>query len=492
MIFGRIPDEQRQANAEHAAETVLYRENVELREQTRDLEKQLSIVESFSDAEAELFGLFNEYLHSVAYLTLSSEAKATWHPVFKEALAQLLGDDAHDEIDRIIDTSTFGALLEHMATASPSVQATIDMLADEVLHKAQAETEEQVIRRQVAKAENDAILQAPARAEEMYQSFQSTPEGRRIYNEALQRKLGELATAEPGEIARRLQHQAYLDAEQSHLDQEARKLAHVVMLERARESFSTKGIDLRELPVGTEVTIWLGTEKQHEDFRRQILEAQRNGYDDDDSEWVAGLLVHSRKLKAVTTNDAFGGLDIHEDFIDAAPDSGQVVEERPYNLGRYLEALSDFDPGRTVLASGDRKKKAPKVDDVTSLEGRHVLGLSRKGYANERQRLEQLIVAGKPLAFDGDPRNPEHKSTSTVVVNVALDGEQVIEFEQEVTQSQRRRQMPEELKEWLRGVDRPVQGNERLVSIGGKMFVVQDEGVNRDEDDHGRRRRYRW
>ena len=59
MIFGRIPDEQRQANAEHAAETVLYRENVELREQTRDLEKQLSIVESFSDAEAELFGLFN-------------------------------------------------------------------------------------------------------------------------------------------------------------------------------------------------------------------------------------------------------------------------------------------------------------------------------------------------------------------------------------------------------------------------------------------------
>jgi len=428
MIFSRKGDERAKTAEELKAlndkNAGLLIENDELRQDKRDLGEELLVAESFSGAFAELFRQFNDYLSTVAYISLTDEAKAIWYPVFENALTQLMGQASASDLSHIIDTSTFGELLEYMAESNPTIQATVAMLADEVFQRARRDAEEKVTRLHIVKAEGDAALQAPALVESMYAEYARSPEGKSVYDEAFHRKLGELAISDPEELAERLQHQAYTDATKAHLDREAERMSRELVIETAREDFFRQGINLSQLPVGTEVTIWLGTDKEFNDLHRESA-------DDTDR-----IMVYYRKLRAFRVNDHYEGFDIYEDVIDPYP-AWDFDEPDSEELAASLWELFARD---TINESGRKKKEkkeAVSFDDTTRLDGRHLLGLSKKGYTDGGRRLERFIVAGKPLAYDGDPRNPEHKSTTLIVLNVAINGEPVVDFKQDSVYSRR-------------------------------------------------------
>ncbi|MGV9002281.1 MAG: hypothetical protein ACOH18_05005 [Candidatus Saccharimonadaceae bacterium] len=404
-------------------------EIAELHQQNDELVERLAIVESFSGASAELFRQFNDYLNSIVYISLSDEAKAIWYPVFEEALTQLLGQDSAPKISDIIDNSTFSELLDYMADANPTVQATVAMLTDEVFQNARRKAEERVTRLHVVKAEGDAAVQAPVLVERMYAEYTRSPEGQAAYEEAFQRRLGELAIIDPVELAERLRHQAYIDATKEHLDREAARMKRELVIETAREDFFRTGINLSELPVDTEVTIWLGTDQEFNDLHKESI-------DDADR-----TMIYYRKIRAFKINDRFDGFDIHEDIIDS-PQLGLTKEsfDSRRDRDRILELYRGAIRGGGFDEIARKKKKGRdgvSYDDTTSLEGRHLLGSSKKGYADSGRRLERFIVAGKPLGYDGDPRNPEHTSTSLVVLNVAINGEPIVDFEKDAPYSKR-------------------------------------------------------
>jgi hypothetical protein len=397
-----------------------------------NLREELRRAGKLSSAFDDLFQQFVEYLDTSPYISLDLEANA-----FLSSLSELIArentpeEPVNDGWDQYVQDSL----------RDPRIRSRILVGIQALQQAAKQQADEQAVASTIADAHKDIQVRQPALEEEIYTGFRQSTEGQTVYKEAFDARLTELGVSDPHELAERTRHEAFLEADKAWLDTRADEHRIARVLEAAATGFDADGIDISQLPRGSEVTIWLGSQEDLDILRgkSQEPESSKRGL-----KWFLGIaekepsqpsLYYQRKIIGVVMDDEHDGLMIRSDsnpstFPEFFDEQSIFNEKSPYSPTAMYERFVE-EPKRKKNKKTRKLKKRVSSDDSSPLLNAHTVGHVHYGYRSEVPKLHTRLIAGQPLAYDDDPTDEEFKQTRSIVINAAINRIPIFPFSNE-------------------------------------------------------------